>query len=91
MLFVDFRQAFGSVNRNRLYEAMKQMKIPDKFIRLTQIIMNVTQAIVKTDNKLSATFEFNAGVEQGDGLSAVPNMHICRQHCYNSEIQRKDN
>jgi predicted aldo/keto reductase-like oxidoreductase len=29
-LFVDFRKAFGSVNRERFYEAMKQMEIPDK-------------------------------------------------------------
>jgi retron-type reverse transcriptase len=30
MLCVDFRKAFDSVNRERLYEAMKQMEIPDK-------------------------------------------------------------
>jgi hypothetical protein len=36
MLSVDFRKAFDSVNRERLYEAMKQMEIPDKLIRLTR-------------------------------------------------------
>jgi hypothetical protein len=61
MLFVDFRQAFDSVNRKSLYEAMKQMKIPDKLIGLTGMTMNVTQANVKIYNKLSAKFEFNAG------------------------------
>jgi hypothetical protein len=35
MLFVDFTQAFDSINRKRLYEAMEWMKIPDKLIRLT--------------------------------------------------------
>jgi hypothetical protein len=50
---------------------MKQMEIPDTLIRLTRLTMSTTQAQIKIDNKLSTKFEFNAGVEQGDGLSPV--------------------
>jgi hypothetical protein len=47
MLFVDFRQAFDSINRKRLYEAMEWMKMSDKLIRLTRMTMNTTHAKLK--------------------------------------------
>jgi hypothetical protein len=71
MLFVDFRKVVDCINREKLYDVMKQMEIPDKLIRLTRMTMNTTQAQIKILNKLSTKFEFNAGVKQGDGLSAL--------------------
>jgi hypothetical protein len=70
MRVVDFRKAFNSINRKRLYEVMEWMKIPSKLITLTQVTMNTTQAKVKIGNKLSANFEFNARVKW-DGLSVA--------------------
>jgi hypothetical protein len=43
---------------------MKQMEIPDKLIRLTQMTMSTTQAQIKIDNQSSTEFEFNARVKQ---------------------------
>jgi hypothetical protein len=82
MLFVHFRKAFDSVNRVRLYEAMKQIEIPDKLINLTQMTMNTTQAQMKIDNKLSTKFELNAAVKQRDGLS------ICTIHSSNTQCNK---
>jgi hypothetical protein len=50
---------------------MEDMKIPHKFIRLVKMTMKNTTARVKVTNRLTNSFTFNAGVRQGDGLSAT--------------------
>ena len=37
MLFIDFKQAFDSMNREGLYGAMDKMGIPQKLIRLIRM------------------------------------------------------
>jgi hypothetical protein len=59
MLFIDFKQAFDSINRKRLFEAMDKMGIPQKLIRLIRMTTCQTIARVKIDNQISAPFEFN--------------------------------
>jgi len=51
MLFVDFKQAFGSIDRYRLYQVMEDMKIPHKVIRLVKMTMKNTTARVKVTNR----------------------------------------
>jgi len=71
MLFVDFKQAFDSIDRYKLYQVMEDTKIPHKLIRLVKMTMKNTTARVKVANKLNNSFTFNAGVRQGDGLSTT--------------------
>ena len=40
MLFIDFKQAFDSMNRKRLFEAMDNTGIPQKLIRLTRMTVS---------------------------------------------------
>jgi hypothetical protein len=68
---VEFKQAFNSINRERLFGAMDKMGIPLKLIRLIRMTMCQTKARVKTDNQISAPFEFTKGVKQGDVLSTT--------------------
>jgi len=71
MLFMDFKQAFDSINRERLFGAMDKMGIPQKLIRLIRMTMCQTKTRVKTDNQIRAPFEFHKGVKQGDDLSTT--------------------
>jgi hypothetical protein len=71
MLFIDFKHAFDSINRERLFGAMDKIGISQKLIRLIRMTMCQTKARVKTDNQISTPFEFNKGVKQGDGLSTT--------------------
>jgi hypothetical protein len=71
MLFVDFKQAFDSIDRYKLYQTMEEMKIPHKLIRMIKMTMKNTTARVKVTNTLGNSFTFNAGVRQGDSLSTT--------------------
>jgi len=51
MLFVDFKQAFDSIGRYKLYQVMEDMQIPYKLITLVRMTMKNTTARVKVTNK----------------------------------------
>ena len=69
MLFIDFKQAFDSINRGRVFVAMDRTGIPQKLIWLMRMTMRQTKARVKIDNQLGVPFKYDKGVKQGDGLS----------------------
>jgi sorting nexin-29 len=64
MLFIDFEQAFDNVNRIKLSEAMGEVGIPQKLIKLIEMTLKDMKAVVKINNWKTRTFEFNMGVKQ---------------------------
>ena len=70
-MFVDFRQAFNSVRRVKLYKDMQDMEMPLKLIKLTKMSLRFTKVKIKYDNMLNESFAFNKRVKQGDGFSAT--------------------
>jgi hypothetical protein len=45
-LLIDFKAAYDSIDRRRLYAAMEEMNIPQKLIALVKATMNNTQCLV---------------------------------------------
>lgn len=70
-LFVDYKQAFDSVNRKRILCSMLILGVPSKIVRLVDTTMRDSKSIVAIQNEQSEAFSINSGVKQGDALSTV--------------------
>lgn len=70
-VFLDFRQAYDSINRESLWFALEFLGIPKKYVHLCQLTVTQSQCCVKVENNLSGVFAVNSGVRQGDALSPI--------------------
>ena len=62
-VFVDFMQAFDSVNRSTIHECLKQYKVPRKLIKLVQATLQRTKVKVRINNDMTEQFEITSGVK----------------------------
>ena len=58
-LFIDFKQAYDSINRNQLLNVMEEFGIPSKLINLTKITLQKTNNQVQFNGRMSEKFETN--------------------------------
>jgi sorting nexin-29 len=70
-LFVDFKSAYDTVDREQLCEAMKQLEIKDKLIRLVKMTITGTRNRVKIQDDLSGVIKTDRGLRQGDALACL--------------------
>jgi sorting nexin-29 len=70
-LFLDFKAAYDSIDRRRLYAAMGQQNIPHKLIALVKATINNTQCQIKIQNRFSAPINVRNGIRQGDALACL--------------------
>jgi len=47
LLFINYKSAFLSTDREWMYEAMNELNIPEKLIRLVKMIMSNMQSQIK--------------------------------------------
>jgi len=70
-LFTDFKTVFDSINQKRLLESLASFGIPKKIERLMKMTLEVAQAKVIVDVKISNPFVIGREVRQEDGLSVT--------------------
>ena len=69
LCFVDFRKAFDSISREKMFEILHLYGIPPKIIEAIKIMYcNTTATVISPDGE-TKPFEINAGVLQGDTLA----------------------
>lgn len=71
ILFIDFKSAYDSVIRKKLYLAMEELGIPSKLIRLTACTLKESVSRIKINGNVGQPFVVRSGVRQGDSLSPL--------------------
>jgi sorting nexin-29 len=69
--FVDFKAAYDSIYRDKLFKAMEKFAIPTKLTSLTKITLSRVKFRVKTQNNQSALFVTEKRLRQGDALACI--------------------
>ena len=69
VVFIDYRKAFDSINRNKLWEALEETGVSTKMINIIKAIYKQVIAKVKFGNKYSEAINCPLGVKQGCLLS----------------------
>ena len=71
VLFVDFKQAFDSIQGIKICEILQQTEIPAKFVRLIEITVEQSEGRTIHEHNLSEKFSVFKQVRQGDNFSTV--------------------
>uniref|UniRef100_A0A1B0DRK3 Uncharacterized protein n=1 Tax=Phlebotomus papatasi TaxID=29031 RepID=A0A1B0DRK3_PHLPP len=70
-LFIDFKQAYDSVNRKKLWAAMKIFSVPNKLIRMARLSVHDSSCCVRMGSESTADFKVCSGLRQGDQISPL--------------------
>ena len=70
-LFVDFKAAYDSVIREKLWRTMEEFGFPEKLIIMSKLTLSHVTAMVQIRGIKSDAFETIDGVRQGDPLAAL--------------------
>ena len=69
LVFIDFKAAFDSVNRETIWRILESHGLPPKLIQVLQAMYTETFSTVRVYNSLSKPFAIVSGVRQGSILA----------------------
>ncbi|GFT64634.1 reverse transcriptase domain-containing protein [Trichonephila clavipes] len=87
-LFVDFKAAYDCINRDKMIEAMTELKIPKKLVNLTKATLKNIRCRIKIQKYLSEPFTTERGLRQGDSLACLLFNLILEKCIRNSGLDR---
>ncbi|KAE9542653.1 hypothetical protein AGLY_002564 [Aphis glycines] len=77
MVFIDYKQAYDSIDREILWKILKNFGLPNKLINMIKLCNTNISSRVKVNNEISSPFTINSGLKQGDAMSpALFNMAL---------------
>jgi len=68
LLFLDFRKAFDSIHRDKMFSILKAYGLPDEMIQSIKLLYQNTRAKVSSPDGETDEFDILVGVLQGDTL-----------------------
>jgi hypothetical protein len=67
-LFINFKKAYDSIEREVLYNILLEFGIPKKLVRIIKMCLNETYSKVRIGKLLPDKFPIQNGLKQGDAL-----------------------
>jgi sorting nexin-29 len=70
-LFVEFKAAYDSIDKNELFKAMEEFSLRGKLRRLVEVTLENVRWKVKTQNGISEPVTTRKGLRQGGALPCM--------------------
>ena len=60
--FIEFNETFNSINRSTIIQALKEIQIPGKIVRLVNMVTQHTKAKIVLNNEYTETIDVKTGI-----------------------------